>query len=77
MDLEEMTAERGTGDDIAHAIKKKKNEGTINLLDKIKAAGPIDYPVIVDESGGMHLFVERENGTAPPLHTLYSFLEYN
>ena len=50
---------------------------TIEKLDKIEKAGVIDYPVLVDKIGNLHLFVEKDTGTAAPLHVNYSFLEYS
>ena len=50
---------------------------TIEQLDKIDKAGIIDYPIIFDQIGNLHLFLERNNGTSPPQHIIYSFLEYS
>lgn len=38
---------------------------TIEQLDKIDKAGIIDYPIILDQIGNLHLFLERSNGTLP------------
>ena len=46
-------------------------------LDKLDKAGVIDYPVIIDSVGSLHLFVENSSGTNPPYRTVYSFLEYS
>ena len=46
-------------------------------LDKVDKAGVIDYPVIIDSVGSLHLFVENSSGTNPPYRTVYSFLEYS
>ena len=46
-------------------------------LDKIDKAGVIDYPVIIDSVGSLHLFIENSSGTSPPYRTVYSFLEYS
>mmetsp|Transcript_3715 Transcript_3715/g.5603 ORF Transcript_3715/g.5603 Transcript_3715/m.5603 type:complete len:105 (+) Transcript_3715:1872-2186(+) len=46
-------------------------------LDKVDKAGVIDYPVIIDSVGSLHLFVENASGTSPPYRTVYSFLEYS
>lgn len=50
---------------------------TIEQLDKIDKAGVIDYPIILDQIGNLHLMLEKNNGTSPPDHVIYSFLEYS
>ena len=50
---------------------------TIEQLDKIEKAGIVDYPVVLDQIGNLHLFLEKNNGTSPPEHVVYSFLEYS
>ena len=50
---------------------------SIEVLDKIDRAGPVDYPVILDSVGSLHLFIENQSGTSPPFRTVYSFLEYS
>lgn len=50
---------------------------SIEVLDKIDRAGPVDQPVILDSIGSLHLFVENQSGTSPPFRTVYSFLEYS
>ena len=50
---------------------------TIEQLDKIDKGGIIDYPIVLDQIGNLHLFLERNNGTSPLDHVLYSFLEYS
>lgn len=54
-----------------------EKEYTIEQLDKIDKAGIIDSPIILDQIGCLHLFVENNSGTSPPLHVSYSFLEYS
>ena len=54
-----------------------ENDFTIEKLDKIDKQGVIDYPVIVDQVGNLHLFNENSSGTNPPCHIHYSFLEYS
>ena len=54
-----------------------ENEYTIEQLDKIDKAGVVDYPIVLDQIGNLHLFLERNNGTLPPSHVTYSFLEYS
>jgi hypothetical protein len=54
-----------------------EKEYTIEQLDKIDRAGCIDYPIILDQVGNLHLFLERSQGTIPPQHVIYSFLEYS
>ena len=54
-----------------------ENEYTIEQLDKIDKAGVVDYPIILDQIGNLHLFLEKQNGTLPPSHVIYSFLEYS
>jgi hypothetical protein len=49
----------------------------IEKLDKIDRAGVIDFPVIVDSVGNLHLFMENSSGTSPPYDIIYSFLEYS
>ena len=50
---------------------------SLENLDKVDKAGVIDYPVIIDTVGSLHLFVENSSGTSPPYRTVYSFLEYS
>ena len=52
-------------------------EYSIEQLDKIDRAGVIDSPIILDQVGNLHLFVENNSGTSPPHHVVYSFLEYS
>ena len=54
-----------------------EKEYTIEQLDKIDKSGIIDYPIIIDQIGNLHLFLENNSGTSPPHHVLYSFLEYS
>ena len=54
-----------------------EKEYTIEQLDKIDKPGVIDYPVILDQIGNLHLLLEKNNGTSPPEHVIYSFLEYS
>ena len=49
----------------------------IEKLDKIDKAGVVDYPIVIDSIGNLHLFIEREAGTLPPFDVVYSFLEYS
>ena len=53
------------------------SEHRIEKLDKIDRAGVIDYPILVDTIGNLHLFVENNHGTSPPFDIVYSFLEYS
>ncbi len=50
---------------------------SMEVLDKIDRAGPVDQPVILDSIGSLHLFIENQSGTSPPFRTVYSFLEYS
>lgn len=61
------------------ADKKAPKEHSYNMenLDKVDKAGVIDYPIIIDSVGSLHLFVENASGTSPPYRTVYSFLEYS
>ena len=66
------------------APKDKKKGGnevetiySMEDLDRVDKAGVIDYPVIIDSVGSLHLFVENASGTSPPYRTVYSFLEYS
>lgn len=52
-------------------------EYRIEKLDKIDKAGVVDYPIIIDNVGNLHLFVEKDSGTSPPTDVIYSFLEYS
>jgi hypothetical protein len=68
--------------DIERVSKGDKNRPdemsySMENLDKVDKAGVIDYPVIIDSVGSLHLFVENSNGTSPPYRTVYSFLEYS
>ena len=55
----------------------EKTQYSIENLDKIDKAGVIDYPVIIDSVGSLHLFIENQSGTSPPMRAVYSFLEYS
>jgi hypothetical protein len=54
-----------------------KSSYTVEALDKIDKPGVIDYPVVIDSVGSLHLFIESASGTAPSLRSVYSFLEYS
>ncbi|CAI2360508.1 unnamed protein product [Moneuplotes crassus] len=54
-----------------------ESEYRIEKLDKIDRAGVIDYPILIDTVGNIHLFVEKECGSLPPFDVSYSFLEYS
>ena len=54
-----------------------ESEYRIEKLDKIEKAGVVDYPIIIDSIGNLHLFIEKEAGTLPPYDVVYSFLEYS
>lgn len=64
---------------LTHGDRKNPAEMNYSMenLDKIDKAGVIDYPVIIDSVGSLHLFVENTSGTSPPYRTVYSFLEYS
>ena len=49
-------------------------EFRIEKLDKIDKAGVVDYPIIIDSVGNLHLFVEKDWGVSPPIDVVYSFL---
>ena len=59
------------------AIVDLEKEYTIEQLDKIDRAGIVDFPILLDQIGNLHLFLENNNGTSPPHHVVYSFLEYS
>ena len=50
------------------------NQVKYNNLPK---AGTIEHEVFFDEIGDMHLFYENRYGTSPPIHIIYSFLDFN
>ena len=50
---------------------------SIENLDKIDKPGVIDYPVIIDSIGSLHLFIETASGTSPLMRSVYSFLEFS
>lgn len=54
-----------------------KSSYTMENLDKIDKPGVIDYPVMIDSVGSLHLFLENASGTSPLMRTVYSFLEYS
>ena len=54
-----------------------ESEYRIEKLDKIDRAGVIDYPILIDSVGNIHLFIEKEAGSSPPIDISYSFLEYS
>ena len=50
---------------------------SIENLDRIDKPGVVDYPVIIDSVGSLHLFIENASGTSPLMRSVYSFLEYS
>ena len=50
---------------------------SIENLDRIDKPGVIDYPIIIDSVGSLHLFIENASGTSPLMRSVYSFLEYS
>jgi hypothetical protein len=50
---------------------------SIENLDRIDKPGVIDYPVIIDSVGSLHLFIENASGTSPLMRSVYSFLEFS
>ena len=52
-------------------------ECRIEKLDRIERGGIVDYPILVDSIGNLHLFLENNYGTSPPFDIIYSFLEYS
>ena len=52
--------------DIEQTQDGKSTHYSIENLDKVDKAGVIDYPVIIDSVGSLHLFVENASGTSPP-----------
>lgn len=57
--------------------ENNKNIYSVEALDKIDKPGVIDYPVLIDSVGSLHLFIETASGTAPCARSVYSFLEYS
>jgi len=60
-----------------NGLEPAKSTYGMEALDKIDKPGVIDYPVIIDSVGSLHLFVENASGTSPLMRTVYSFLEYS
>jgi len=54
-----------------------EGQETIEKLDKLSKGGVIEHPIIADNVGGLHLFIENCSGTAAPYHITYTFLEYS
>ena len=54
-----------------------KSTYSIENLDRIDKPGVIDYPVIIDSVGSLHLFIENASGTSPLMRSVYSFLEFS
>lgn len=54
-----------------------EKEFTIEQLDKIDRPGIVECPILLDQIGNLHLFLENNSGTSPPHHVVYSFLEYS
>lgn len=52
--------------DIEGGSNESKAQYSIENLDKVDKAGVIDYPVIIDSVGSLHLFIENQSGTNPP-----------
>ena len=63
--------------DIDSETSPSKTVYSIENLDKTDKPGVIDYPVIIDSVGSLHLFIENASGTSPLMRTVYSFLEYS
>ena len=63
--------------DAVYCFDAEEPQYSMEVLDKIDRAGAVDYPVILDSIGSLHLFVENATGTSPPFRTVYSFLEYS
>ena len=70
-DIEKILPEKGVKERMPQFVYSLEN------LDKIDKAGVIDYPVIIDSVGSLHLFLENCSGTSPPYRSVYSFLEYS
>ena len=54
-----------------------ENNEPVEKLDKLAKGGVIETPIAIDSIGRIHLFIENNNGTAPPNHISYTFLEYS
>lgn len=66
----------GKESDAVYCVDFEEQE-TIEKLDKLGKGGVIESPIILDEVGNLHLFIENCSGTAPPFHISYTFLEYS
>jgi hypothetical protein len=66
-----------TESDAVFCFDIEEDDFRIEKLDKIDRAGVIDFPVVVDSVGNLHLFLENASGTSPPYDVVYSFLEYS
>lgn len=66
---------KGRGSDSVYCLDLESDH-RIEKLDKIDTAGVVDM-LLVDTVGNIHLFVEKDAGTAPPEDITYSFLEYS
>lgn len=66
-------------DDTNNTDGNEPHKATYSMenLDKIEKPGVIDYPVVIDSVGSLHLFVENASGTSPHMRCVYSFLEYS
>ena len=63
--------------DAVYCFDCDEGQYSVESLDKIDKPGVIDYPVIIDSVGSLHLFIENANGTSPLIRSVYSFLEYS
>jgi len=66
----------GKESDAVYCVDFEEQE-TIEKLDKLSKGGVIENPIILDDVGNLHLFIENCSGTAPPFHISYTFLEYS
>jgi serine/threonine protein kinase len=60
-------------DNVFYFDTEKKGFGTLQPLPR---SGIIDHEVLVDEIGQVHVFFENNYGTSPPVHAIYSYLNY-
>ena len=52
--------------DAVFCFDLEKDVMAIEQLDKMDKAGIVDYPIILDQVGCLHVFLESEAGTTPP-----------
>ena len=68
--------DKGKSSDYVYCLDMEEHD-TIERLDKLTFGGAVESPLLLDSIGCIHLLIESNAGTSPPVHIQYSFLEYS